>query len=173
MVATSPIGSPKPRKWRRRTLLLAAIIGFVSACVLVEIWIVTRNWTNIYSFSKHAHHLELRAGAGHLIIVHASNWWTDTAPQHYGDNVAPNLNLDEWIGFDVQSTSRFASCQFATGEYHPPLIDESKVVFSPHFHRGESVRFKVWLIPIWIPTVVCALPGVWWLIQRRQWAKSN
>lgn len=173
MDAASPSNSSKPAKWRHRALGLVAILGFISMCALVEVWILTRNGIVIVSFSKSAQHFELHAGRGHLFAFHISNWWTDSELDVAGGPMPPELNLKAWIGFDIESESRFATCTYATGVYRAPLIDMTNVVITPHFQRGKSLRFRVCLIPIWIPCVVCAIPTVWWLVRRRRHAPAQ
>lgn len=173
MNAASPSVSSKTAKCRQRILGLVAVLGLIAMAMLIELWIVTIKWTNIFHVSKNAQHFRIYAGGGHLIVFHISNWWTDTKPQFDGAREPPNLNLREWIGLDIESESRFAACYFAAGVYHPPLIDMTNVVITPHFQRGKSLRFRAWLFPIWIPCVACALPSVWWLVRRRRHASAE
>ena len=167
MNPTTTSASSKSAKWRRRLLGLAAVIGLISMAALINLWIETRDWTNVVSYSKNAQHFEIRVGGGYFIGFHISNWWTDTEFQFDGDTKAPNLNPRQWIGFDVQSETHFTPFHFASGEYHHGLIDMTNVVFAPHYQQGKSLRFKVCWFPIWIPCVACALPSLWWLVRRR------
>lgn len=172
MNAASPSVSSRPAKWRQRVLGLVAVLGLISMSALIELWIVTHNWTNIVHFSKNAQHFRIHAGGGHLLVFHISNWWTDTELQFDGAREPPKLNLREWIGFDIESESRFAECYCATGVYRPPLIDMTNVVITRNFEQGKLLRFRFWLIPIWIPCVVCALPSVWWIVRLRRRAAA-
>lgn len=169
-VATST--PSKPTK-RRIVLGIVAVLGLIAMLVLIELWVITRNGTNIFHFSKNAQHFETHVGGGRLFVFHISNWWTDTPPQVSGANEPPPLDLRNWIGFDVESESRIAGCSHVTGIFHPPLIDMTNVVITPHFQRGESFRFRAWIFPIWIPCVVCALPCVLWMTARRRRTTSD
>ena len=165
----SALTNTRSRPTKRRIILgIVSVTGLVAMSVLIELWVITRNWTNIFHFSKNAQHFEIHAGGGHLFVFHVSNWWTDTAPQVSGDSEPPRLDLRTWIGFDVERESRIAGCSYVTGIYHPPLIDMTNVVITPHFQRGKSLRFRAWVLPMWIPCVACALPAVWWIIVRRR-----
>lgn len=164
----------RPRRIKRQILLgTIAVLGLLVMSLLIDLWIVTRDWTNVFHFSKNSHHVEIQVGAGHLILFHISNWWTDSAAQVDGISQPPNLKLREWVGFDIESDSRFAACYFANGIYHPPLIDMSNIVFTPHFVRGKPCRFRVCIVPIWIPLLLCALPSLGWLARRKRGAATN
>lgn len=177
MSTASLSDSSKPRKWRR-VLGLAAMIGLISVSVLAEIvlvefWIATSDRTVMFNYSKKARHYELRIGGGHLIFVHVANWWIDTELEVLRWPSPPDLDVKSWRGFFPDGETRFAGCYFAAGEYMGPLMDVSRVVFSPQFQRGKGSRLTAFVIPIWMVCVPCALPSVWWSVRRIRRAKRN
>jgi hypothetical protein len=168
MNAITPVSWSRRSVWLRRLLGISALLGGIAALVIGEIGLLTRNRTAIAVYSKNAKHFELTASSGRVVAVCITNWWTD---EELGFERGPRptaMDPTKWIGFETEAEWRFAALSLSKGRFHPPLIDMTNVVFTPHFQRGTPLRFVVCVVPAWFPCLICLLPASLWIFFRRR-----